>query len=320
MNKTNITKSYLSDSNKNFKLQEDVVVKGKDLGTYRLYHYTTAHNANEILKSGEFWLSRFRDMNDKNEAKLHENDGKNVFCLSFCSSNTEKIPLWYLYSGIVGKGVSIAFTPGTMAKFINSIQKCELFKKQDRNKILKEIGIDGLEIECGWVLYRKNGAGEVFYRNKWCLLENSENESDVTSLEKDKYFVKDYPWEYEREFRIVIKLTNIDNALLGEEDLRIAVKIPDEIYKDIKIKTAPEFENASKLFEQEGFKKWAEAKKELEKSSLDISMDLLGRNKKDVSNLLIDKFDDFVEKKQYGILCGKIAEKEGCKEKKSNNT
>lgn len=310
MDKTNITKPYLSDSNKNFKLQEDGLVKGKDLGTYRLYHYTTAYNANNILNSGEFWLSRFRDMNDKNEAKLHENDGKNVFCLSFCSSNTEKIPLWYLYSGIVGKGVSIAFTPGTMARFINSIQKCELFEKQDRNNILEKVGRDGLEIECGWVFYRKKDANEVFYRNKWCSLSNGTNTPDMNAFESNNFFVKDYPWEYEREFRIVIKLTNVDNALLDIKDLRIAVKIPDEIYKDIKIKTAPEFDNRSALLEQEGFKKWAI--ESLEESSLKISMNLLTRNKDDISNLLIDKFDELVEEKNYGEICKKISEKQKC--------
>ena len=49
-------------------------------------------------------------MNDLREADLHGAEKEDIFVQCFCNSDTEKIPMWYLYGGIVGRGASIGFT------------------------------------------------------------------------------------------------------------------------------------------------------------------------------------------------------------------
>ncbi len=61
-------------------------------------------------------------MNDQEEANRHLKDQERVFALCFCNSNTEKIPLWYLYSGLSGKGAALGFTAAKMMKWLESIQ------------------------------------------------------------------------------------------------------------------------------------------------------------------------------------------------------
>lgn len=293
---------------------------GKNLGNYRFSHYTTVDSADKILSSGELWCSKLTDTNDKDEIKLHQANGNEAFVLSLCNSNNEKIPMWYLYSGICGNGVSIAFTPTKMAMLLNDIKSVDLLTwKKDSSfgdpplerKTLEENQFD---IQCGWVFYRKKDAKEVFYRKKWYSLSSGTNTLDMKAFESNNFFVKDYPWEYEKEFRVIIKVKGEGKEIIdkiGESKAKIAIKIPDKIYRDIKIRTAPEFGNVSDPLELQGFKKWA--KKKLEISSLGISMDLIGRNKKDINNTLIDKFDELVGEKNYGEICKKISEKQKCR-------
>ena len=60
-------------------------------------------------------------MNDLHEVELHNDEKDNIFVQCFCNSPNEKIPMWYLYGGITGKGASIGFTPGVMQAYIKSI-------------------------------------------------------------------------------------------------------------------------------------------------------------------------------------------------------
>ena len=139
--------------------------KAKDIGQ-NFYHYTRIDAVKDILRGDErgnrfFFARNISVMNDTNEAKLHEDTGKKVHSFCTCSSKHEKIPLWYLYSGICGNGARLGFSPGRMLKFIKSIQV--VYPVMD-----KEVDYDhplhihkDFDLECGWVFYLMNGNNRV---------------------------------------------------------------------------------------------------------------------------------------------------------------
>ena len=162
-------------------------------------------------------------MNDLDEAELHEKDKDLVHCLCFCNSNTEKIPMWYLYAGITGNGVSFGITPSVMLSFIKSIKSISTV---DGKTILRK-GID-FDIDWGWVFYRKKeDPSQVMYKRQWYSL------NDPDSFTDGNYYIKSYPWEYEKEFRIVI------HNKTSMKYKKLVVDITP-IYDKIKIKLAPE--------------------------------------------------------------------------------
>lgn len=242
--------------------------KADEFSNVGFWSYTSLQSLDKILESGFFFASNLAIMNDKNEKELHLSNSESVHALCFCNSNTEKIPMWYLYGGITGKGCALGVTPAKMRDWIRMIKEVYVVvgKKADTEQVLS-VGKD-VSLECGWVFYRK-GKSEIFYRNKWHRIA----EKDYDEFENDNFFIKDYPWEYEREFRILIKNKT------GKNHDRLAIKIPEKIYPSLKVRLAPELtrtEFQAEFQDLEGFQKFfiSNAKE----SDLGISMNLLGRN------------------------------------------
>ena len=165
-------------------------------------------------------------------------------------------------------------------------------KKADTEQVLS-VGKD-VSLECGWVFYRK-GKSEIFYRNKWHRIA----EKDYDEFENDNFFIKDYPWEYEREFRILIKNKT------GKNHDRLAIKIPEKIYPSLKLRLAPELTEEkfqSEVKDLEGFQKFFISSKAKE-SDLKISMDLLNRNKERIHKYIEEHASD---------ICKVIREASSC--------
>lgn len=262
--------------------------------SYTFWNYTSIGNLNDILKSGYFFTSNLAIMNDKNEKELHLSNSESVHALCFCNSNTEKIPMWYLYGGITGKGCALGVTPAKMRDWIRMIKEVYVVvgKKADTEQVLS-VGKD-VSLECGWVFYRK-GKSEIFYRNKWHRIA----EKDYDEFENDNFFIKDYPWEYEREFRILIKNKT------GKNHDRLAIKIPEKIYPSLKLRLAPELTEEkfqSEVKDLEGFQKFFISSKAKE-SDLKISMDLLNRNKERIHKYIEEHASD---------ICKVIREASSC--------
>lgn len=266
--------------------------------SYTFWIYTSIGNLNDILKSGYFFASNLAIMNDKNEKELHPNNSESVHALCFCNSNTEKIPMWYLYGGITGKGCALGVTPAKMRDWIRMIKEVYVVveedgeKKPDPKQALS-VGKD-VSLECGWVFYRK-GKSEIFYRNKWHRIA----EKDYDEFENDNFFIKDYPWEYEREFRILIKNKT------GKNHDRLAIKIPEKIYPSLKLRLAPELTEEkfqSEVKDLEGFQKFFISSKAKE-SDLKISMDLLNRNKERIHKYVEEHASDICKVIREAFKC-----------------
>lgn len=285
--------------NKNLQILPE---KAPEFSNCSFWHYTSLNKANLILRGNSFWLSCVKETNDQKEAKLYERVADCLYVLSFCNSNTEKIPMWYLYSGITGEGVSIGLTPTTMKNFINSIHAVQVIKngKLDETAPTLKKGED-FEVLFGWVYYRKcDRKSSINYKRTWYEVVDSD------LFEKENYFIKDYPWEYEKEFRIVIKTK--------EHFEKIALALPEENYKNIKIKLAPEISKdeskesvVEKLSKMDGFQKLLYNK--MERSNLGISMGLCKKNQEEITqhrNVLIDSNNAclFCKSAKQKMQCG----------------
>lgn len=261
--------------------------------SYTFWNYTSIGNLNDILKSGYFFASNLAIMNDNNEKELHPNNSESVHALCFCNSNTEKIPMWYLYGGITGKGCALGVTPAKMRDWIRMIKEVYVVvgKKADTEQALS-VGKD-VSLECGWVFYRK-GKSEIFYRNKWYRIA----EKDYDEFENDNFFIKDYPWEYEREFRILIKNKT------GKNHDRLAIKIPEKIYPSLKLRLAPELTRESfqaEIKDLEGFQKLFSSN--AKESNLGISMNLLSRNEERIHEYAKEHASDICKVIRKAFKC-----------------
>ena len=123
--------------------------KTKEFSGYTFWHYTSLNTADLILQNKCMHIRNLSVMNDIDEAELHKNDKDFIHCLCWCNSNTEKIPMWYLYSGISGQGVSFGLTPSVMLTFIKSIKT---ITTPDKHTLCIDKDFD---LDYGWVFYRK---------------------------------------------------------------------------------------------------------------------------------------------------------------------
>ena len=271
--------------------------KAKEFSKYDFCYYTSASTLNKILNTGKIWINSFDRMNDLNEAELHSNDKSDVFALCFCNTHSEKIPMWYLYGGICGDGMRIGLTPSNMLSFIRSIDKVYPI---DENNVVSAVPIavgEELTVSCGWIYYKKTD-GLIKYKNSWYAVDN------YGDFEKSNYYIKDYPWEYENEFRIVIK----NNSSRQIE--RIAVDVPEFIIQKLKITCAPEnsnFESIKLIKELEGFRKYPNNK--ITHSTLSIKMNLLSRNKESI----VDNFKEIIDEKNADKIYNALRSTKYCK-------
>ena len=278
------------------KNQIDISGSCANLGHSGFWYYTSIDTANLIFENNCFHVRNISVMNDLNEAELHKNDSKFVHALCFCNSNTEKIPMWYLYSGIDGKGASIGFTSSVMRSLILSIMTVETISGE-----VLHIGSD-FEIEYGWIFYQKHQSkSEVNYRRKWYRI------SDTKEFISGNFFVKDYPWEYEKEFRILIKNKT------GTPYERIIVNLPEGLLDRLKLKFAPELDSnlfSSIISKYDGIQKYFVSKALF--SNLAIKMDILGRNRDGLLSYISNSIMDEKSKISSNVLCEIIADCQKC--------
>lgn len=285
--------------------EEILKYKAKDIDK-NFYHYTTSNSLRDILTADDkgnrfFFVRNIKEMNDLNEAELHKSEGDKIHSFCTCCTKYEKIPLWYLYSGICGNGARLGITPGKMLKFLNSIKTVYpvITGKVDYSKpLLIETDFDMM---CGWVYYVMDGNNRVLYRNNLYYMDET-NENEINEC----LFVKDYPWEYESEFRIVIK-----NKTDKTFD-RIAIPFPKEIVPHFEIMSAPE--HAFSKEERSKFISMGIKAERIKESRLKINMDLLRNNKYDI----LRQIDKWCEEEYFTDICSFVSSKKKCEHKGGN--
>ena len=245
--------------------------------TRRFYYYTQRSTAAKILVGTcdeclgpHFRISSLKEMNDKKECDWHKEEESNVFALCFSCSRTESIPMWYLYSGISGEGVRIGITAPKMQALIDSIStiypivdnKVDLERPLYRDR--------DFYLEYGWVFYLGNK--KVIYNKIIYDLLPEDTDDTILEFINNNFFVKDYEWNYEKEFRIVFRIPCLPPD-------RIALFFDKEKLMEkgggLSAMMAPELKNVDKriLADELGI-----PEKKVTKSKLNIQMNLIKRN------------------------------------------
>jgi len=259
---------YIKSNDLKLKNQFDLSIKANDFSYSSFWYYTSVETAKLIIENKSIYINNLDNMNDEDESALHDFEKELVYCLCFCCSNSEKIPMWYLYSGITGNGVSVGLTPAKMLQLIKSINEIKIV---DDGTVLHKN--EDFTLDYGWVYYRKSDDNrKVKYRNQFYIVDN------IDLFEKANYFVKNYPWEYEKEFRVVIK---VKESINGK---RLCIDIKN-VFDSLKYRTAPEFINIGefKSFLDTQYKK---SNCKFNQSALKINMGLLKRNEKSFASYL----------------------------------
>ena len=182
------------------------------------YHYTKLKHIKEILENQSFLLSRCGCTNDPMEKNIVDRD--RCFALCFSHGKVDNIPMWYLYSGVNGKGGSLKLTKGLIYDLVNnatvSLEVNDKSNKKTPDPIILEktdyevILQDVLYVESNDNFYTAN----ITYDNY--TLKNFNGEEFEKFRERNSAFLKSAIWHYEKETRLLIKLTGSGKGKLDK--------------------------------------------------------------------------------------------------------
>lgn len=275
-------------------------------------HYTRLSVIEKIFSvHPQYWhISSLKGMNDISEAERYGDNSNSIFAMCFSCGKSERIPMWYMYSGIEGNGVRISFSKEIFSDFINCIDvvypiidgepQIEKSLKRDTDFVIEHRYIFYCDFD------NQKRITKIKYKGR--KYEISKSDPNITSFLQDNYFIKDYEWEYENEYRIIFRMLKP----LPKEINRIAVPIND-ISKRIEITKGPEFSPNAIDFSKP-IKHFFEGR--INESSLKIKMDMLSRNKESFLHMPMSNFTQY----EVDLLCRKIAEGNFCKHTKGEKS
>lgn len=211
------------------------------------FHYTKLKNIEKILKGNAFLLSRIGNSNDPIENNTPNKERS--FALCFSTGINENLPLWYLYSGVNGKGGRLCFTKSQIYSLINegcySLVEINSETNEINSEICKLHKNEDISVEFQDILYVKEN--KEFIDLKYNTMTNHSN----IRIKEFKEFERKYPafiksliWYYEKETRLLVTLKDNIFQLL-ESNKKYAVKLSfdklDDVINGMKLTLAPEF-------------------------------------------------------------------------------
>lgn len=223
------------------------------------YHYTTLQSIDNILGSKAFWLSSVQGFNDKKEIEFFGENANKYFSLCFSTGVNENLALWYLYSGVEGKGGRIKLTQTGIQKLIENSRYCLAIKKKNSDELIELFELTEKEHEYKFkdVIYFKDGEKRVDL--KYNTMTNYNISKDEFEKYKDKNFgfYKYLIWYYEKETRLLVELKGKakehvkENPLADDEHYIVKMSFGDltGVIKSLKIDLGPEFDDIEKIKE-----------------------------------------------------------------------
>ena len=186
--------------------------------SYKLY--TSMERALAVIVTGDIFLSNGSRWNDTHDRELMK--AKNSFGVCMSCSTSENIAMWMLYSGEHGKRGAMLDFPRSVMKDILQSRTIELgnFNSRGTFEAKHELTEDDFEIFLTDVLYTdecKNGKLNVTLREDHATV-------DKKLLQHTDIFHKNYGWSYEKECRLIVRLSDEMTALSSRENL-YAVRI-----------------------------------------------------------------------------------------------
>lgn len=236
---------------------------GREYGHTNYYHYTSLKNINSILKDKRMWISCVNGFNDEIDKRQFGNEDrqKEFYSICFSTGVNENLPLWYLYSGIHGKGGRISFTKNTINNLINNIAVYKLYEFKD-NELSETSDMtleDGVTMKLSFkdVLYYHEDVSEL--KLKYNTMTNYSIAVDELEKIKEimKYCMKGLIWYYEKETRLIIQLIGDAKKLINdnpEKHYKVVLDFNDNIKKRMKINLAPEVTDINEILKYEAIK------------------------------------------------------------------
>lgn len=234
------------------------------------FHYTSLENINKILKSKKILCTKYGDSNDLSEI----NPDDCVFHLCFSTGKYENIPMWYLYSGTDGKGGSLIFKKSLIYDLINDNKYCLMLRNNSTDEFDEKCDLEpekdfSLQIQDVIYSVQENNHYTLKYNNRLRKFDKDEFEKFIAD---NKYFVKSLAWYYEKETRILVKLTDSGICKLKEikkelkinndSEFAIGINIDNKnILKNMQLKLGPEYsldDDNKKISTEKIFEKFKE--------------------------------------------------------------
>ena len=196
------------------------------------YLYTTLGAMKSIFTNHKIHLTRASEMNDQLEPLKCDRDKWNsIFMACFAYGGTESMGMWSMYGGSPDESVRIcfpqAFLKRRLAGWRDNLQT-SLFKAERQSdgsfnySLLPNISG---HLSLHDVIYRqnsRNGFGSIHWHGRYAGQGRVAAFQKPTVCHKLTSYLKDAPWEYEREVRLVLELENpiaLDlGALTSEAD------------------------------------------------------------------------------------------------------
>lgn len=234
---------------------------GREYLHTKYFHYTKLYIIESILKNNCFWLSCVDGFNDDIDKKQfgEAKQQKEYYSICFSTGINENLSLWYLYSGIDGKGGRIQMTKSVVKNLINN-GDYYLYEFDEENKKLNEsnpiklkIGVDA-ELLFKDVIYYSEQNGKTSL--KYNTMTNYKFE-DLTSLkEKHNNFLKGLIWYCEKETRLVVHLIG-DALKIVENNANkkyiVVLSFDDSLKKKISIDVGPEMNDLYELLSDSNY-------------------------------------------------------------------
>lgn len=218
-------------------LEKGLKENGGSHKNYRMY--TSMDRALEFLLSGVLILGDGQKWNDKLDRNNMKRKEAFAACLSY--STSENIAMWMLYSGDNGKnGAVLNFFPSVIKAF-TKLETIELGRFEDDKNQDKT----SKEFKASYELSAASKDFKVFLtdvvyieelKNKVRLSYSGNYKSvDREMLAHKDIFFKKYPWSYEQECRLVVRLSDEWQMKAVENDLsNVRLKLPKDVLAKMK--------------------------------------------------------------------------------------
>lgn len=222
---------------------------GREYTHGQYFHYTKLDIVDSILKNKKFWLSNVDGFNDTLDIKQFGQDPVPCFSLCFSTGIHENLPLWYLYSGLDGRGARICFTKTGIKKLVkNGRYSLRLFgpnEDQDGKEIMSLEDGKTMKLSFRDVIYFQSGDSKGKCALKYNTMTNYkiETEEFENYSQKNRGFQKGLIWYYEKETRLLVELLGDAKKVWEEKSkentIRVILSFDETLLKHIRVTLAP---------------------------------------------------------------------------------
>ena len=186
-------------------LKDSLIKHGRRHNWY--FHYTTSSVLEKMHNNNQVWLSSLGRMNDGKEAVLAT--AKSTFAMCFSYGREESVAMWNAYGIPRRDAVRLCFDGVLLRKWLDEKLKDmrPYLAVNAEGTPIDEIPARYVTIRLQDVAYAAGRNENIVYRND--LITVVEKGKQIKSLSpKLASFVKMGGWSYEREVRLVVKISN----------------------------------------------------------------------------------------------------------------